>query len=223
MNPLLALVYKELRVELRSKQALMGSLVLAVLILFTFRITFSLMDEKPDSESLAPGVIWSAVIFAGLGLVGSSFNKEVDRHTLEGLWMAPLSRAHLFGGKLAGNLVLLYLVEGIIVLAFAALFSPDPFAGQGPRLVAILVLGGLGFAAIGTLMAAMTSRVPGSWVLLPLLVVPLLIKTVLEMAVAATTYLIEGDLGLFNGALSLLLLYDIIFVLAGLRLAEYAL
>lgn len=225
MNPLGTLVLKELRVELRSRQALLGSLILALLILLVFWFGFSKVDEatKPETDILAPGMIWAAVIFAGLGLLGNSFNKEVDRRTLDGLLMAPVSRGQLFGGKLVGNLLLLYLVEAFIVVAYMAIFGSNPFSGQEPRLVLVMALGGLGFTAVGTLMAAIAARVPGAWVLLPLLVVPLLIKTVLEMAVAATTYLVEGHIDLYDSAVVYLALFDVVYILAGVGLAEHTL
>ena len=225
MNPFGTLVTKELQVELRSRQALLGSLILALLILLVFWFGFSKVDQaaEPETDVLAPGMIWAAVVFAGLGLLGNSFNKEVDRRTLDGLLMAPVSRGQLFGGKLMGNLILLYLVEAFIVVAYMAIFGSNPFSGQEGRLVLVMGLGGLGITAVGTLMAAIAARVPGAWVLLPLLVVPLLIKTVLEMSVAATTYLVEGHTDLVDNAVVYLVLFDIVYIVAGVGLAEYTL
>lgn len=221
MSQISTLVLKELRVELRSKEALLGSLLMALLILLAFRISFSLQDAPPEAEELAPGIIWAAVIFAGLGLFSNTFRREVDRKTLEALTLEPVSRANLYLGKLVGNLILLYALELLIALAFVALFG-NPFHGEEGKMMLILILGGLGFAAVATLMGALTALVESAWLLLPLLTLPIVAKTILEMSVAATTYLIQGN-DAYGYSLVLLGIFDLAFILTGMVLADHTL
>ena len=74
MSPLTALVRKELRVELRSLQGTVaaGMLMLALLLLLRFTLT----NDEIAQARLAPAIIWSVLLFAGLGLLTHTALRE---------------------------------------------------------------------------------------------------------------------------------------------------
>ena len=218
MSPLMALVRKELRVELRSLQGTVaaGMLMLALLLLLRFTLT----NDEIAQARLAPAIIWSVLLFAGLGLLTHTALREGDRGTGEMLRLAPLPRATLFLGVWAGNLVLL---SGLTLLAFGfyiLLFGNGFGANWAPALT-VLLLSVVGVSAAGTLTTQAAAPLPGAWMLGTLLAIPLLLFTVIEASLRALQALLLDDAGVVT-AVTLLLLYDLAFLAGGAWLSELA-
>jgi heme exporter protein B len=83
------------------------------------------------------------------------------------------------------------LVEAILLALFAIFFNVD-LAGRLPGLAAVLALGTVGFAAIGTLFAAMTAHVRARELLFPVLLLPVQVPVLLG-AVKATEAVMAGE------------------------------
>jgi heme exporter protein B len=135
--------------------------VAVVLVIYNFAFEF----RRDTVAALAPGVLWSAVIFSGLLGLGRAFAAEQDQGTLEGLLLCPIDRGLIFLGKLLANLLFMLLVEAITVPLFVSLFDvPLPLLAVMP----LLLLGSLGFAILGTLFAAMAAHTRAREMMLPL-------------------------------------------------------
>ena len=201
---------KDLMVEVRSREIAYTSLFFAVSCVLVF--AFGFVQEGRAPEGAAAAILWIAVMFAGLLALGRTFERERQSETLRALLLAPASRPAIYVGKLAGLMALLLLVEIILVPLLALLFDSrlldHPF-----WLLAIVAAGTLGFAAVGTLFAAMLIRARSRDVLLPVLLFPVTVPVIIA-GVRGTAALLQPEV---DGAIlqfwfALLVAFDVVFV-----------
>jgi heme exporter protein B len=206
-----AIVWKDLTSERRSKAGFNSVAFLGVLILLLFGFALG-----PDTEALrnaAAGALWLAILFAGVLAFNRSYQLELDGGALEPLLLYPAPRWTIFAGKLLANLLFVLLVEAVVVPIAVILFQVQAPGGWIAP-VGVLVLGSVGFVALGTFYASMASRSRAREVLLPLLLFPMLIPVLLASAEASSA-LLAGDPMREAGAwIRLLLAFDVIFVVA---------
>jgi heme exporter protein B len=169
-----ALVWKELLVETRSRESLLSAGVFALLVLVVFNFAFDLRVE--NAASVAPGVLWVTVSFAGVLSLGRAFARERDRQTLDGLLLAPVERSALFAAKALASALAMLVVQVVAVPAFIALFN---LRVDLPRLMLALLLGTIGYAGVGTLFAAMAAHTRAREAMLPLLLFPVQVPVIL--------------------------------------------
>jgi heme exporter protein B len=206
--------------ELRGRQAIVSTLFFAGVVLLLFG--FALGPDAGRLAAAAPGLLWLAVVFAGILAVGRLHVLETDDGALEQLARYPVSRRAIYAGKaLAGFAVMLAL--GLLVLgAVGILFAVDVLAAA-PALVATVTLGAIGVAAVGTFYAGVTVRLRAREVMLPLLMLPVLAPLLLG-AVKATTAALGGDpFGELGAWLQLLVAFDLVMVVAGAATYGYLL
>ncbi|HEY7065645.1 MAG TPA: heme exporter protein CcmB [Chloroflexota bacterium] len=182
----LALVGKDLRLESRRRETIAGVLVFVLLVLTLFLFALDLSPE--EVHRLAPGVLWITLLFAGLLALGRTFALERDQATLDGLLLAPLDRSALYLAKVIATVAFMALVEIVALPIFAAVFDAPLLA---PGVLLTVALGTVGFAAAGTLFAALAAQTRARDVLLPLLLFPLL-APLLIAAARATDDLLAG-------------------------------
>ncbi|HEX7051034.1 MAG TPA: heme exporter protein CcmB [Longimicrobiales bacterium] len=213
-----AVAWKDLTAERRTRANFNAVAFLAILILLLFGFALG-----PDTEALraaAAGILWLTILFSGILAFNRSYQLELEDGALETLLLYPGDRRALFLGKVAANLVFVLLMEAL-VLPLAAVLYDLPLLRPFPGLAGVLVLGTIGFVALGTFYAAMASRVRAREVLLPLLLFPMLVP-VLIAAVEATGAMLSGDPLREGGSwLRLLAAFDLIFVPASWIAFEY--
>ena len=146
-----AIIGKDVATELRTKEMLSTMFVFSLLVIFIFNFAFDL--RASNVQTLAPGVLWVAITFAGMLGLSRSFILERDRGVLDGLLLAPVDRSAIYFGKMIGNVIFISLVEIIILPFFIVLFNQA--ITILPALVGIVILGTIGFAGVGTLFSAM--------------------------------------------------------------------
>ena len=208
-----AVVWKDVLVETRSKETINATLFFSVLLLFVFE--FTLGGDRERLVTVLPGLLWLGVLLAGLLGLGRSFVLERENDCWEALLLTPGDKSAVYVGKLIGNLLLMALVE-LIVLTLFTLFMNIEIARAMPGLLAVLALGSLGIAAVGTLFGAMTAHVRARELLFPVLLLPVLIPVLLAI-VKSTEALLGGEpLGHVSHWLKLLVAADVIYVAAGL-------
>jgi len=215
MRGAFAVAAKDVRVEHRSKTALVSAIGFAVLVLVIFN--FARDAAAVSREVLAPSVLWITFTFSGVIALNRSFTLERDNAALDGLLLAPVSRSALFLGKYLANLAFVFTMEAVALPLFVLFFGVD-LGGRLPAIGLVAVLATAGFVAVGTVFAAMTVRTRYAELMLPLLVLPFLLPPVM-WAVQATAKLLGGrPLGEIVGWLWLLGFYDLVFITAGLLL-----
>ncbi len=217
---MLALIWKDLVLEWRSRETLPALFVLGLLVLVVFSFALALSPE--ESARLAGGILWVAIVIASVLALGRTFLIERENSCIEGLLTSPLDRGSVFLAKLSVNVVLLLAFEVLLLPVFAVLFDVSLFANFA-GLVAVVVAGTIGLAAIGTLfaLAALGSR--AREMVLPLIVLPLQIP--LLIAAVQSTQMVLGGSGLAALGLrgELLVGFDVLAVTAGWLLFEYVL
>jgi heme exporter protein B len=216
----LAIARKDATAELRGRHAIVSTLFFAGVVLLLFGVALG-----PDAARLAaaaPGLLWLAMVFAGILAVGRLHLLETDDGALEQLALYPVPRRTIYAGKAIAGFALM-LALGLLVLgAVGVLFAVDIVAAL-PPLLATVVLGAIGIAAVGTFYAGITVRMHAREVLLPLLMLPVLAPLLLG-AVKATAAALAGDpFGELGAWLQLLVAFDVVMVAAGAATYGYLL
>jgi heme exporter protein B len=204
-----AIARKDALAELRGRSALVSTLFFAGLVLLLFGFALG-----PDSRRLAeaaPGLLWLAIVFAGLLAVGRLHLLETDDAALEQLTLYPVERRAIYLGKALAGFAAMALLGGLLLPAVAILYGLD-LSAAWPALALTVVLGALGFAAVGTFYAALTVRLRAREVMLPLLMLPV-VAPLLLAAVNATAAALAGDpLGELWVWLQLLAAFDVVML-----------
>jgi heme exporter protein B len=201
---------KDLLIEVRSREIVYTTLFFAVSCALVF--AFSFVREGKAVEDAAAGILWVAIAFSGTLALGRAFDRERQNETLRGLLMAPIPRPALYIGKLAGILLLLMTVEVLLVPLTAFLFQA-PLFKYPLMLTGLIVTGTVGFAAVGTLFAAMLVRTRSRDVLLPVLLYPVTVPVIIA-GVRGTATLLQPDvdLAMARAWLSMLVFFDAVFI-----------
>jgi heme exporter protein CcmB len=203
-------MHKDLVIEIRSREILYTTVFFAVACLLVF--SFGFVQNGQPAEGAAAGILWIAVAFSGTLALGRAFERERQNETLRALMLAPVDRPALYVAKLLGVLVLLLAVEAIVVPLVALLFRAPIFSAP-LTLAALLFVGTVGFAAVGTLFAAMLVRARSRDVLLPVLLYPITIPVIIA-GVRGTAALLqpETDVAAARAWLSMLVFFDVVFI-----------
>jgi heme exporter protein B len=230
----LALIRKDLRVEVRARDTLppMLAFSLAVTLLLSFTLPAGRLEVPVDvpgpgtvplADVLA-GFLWVTVLFAGLIGFARTFEIERADGALDALLLVPMDRSALFAAKAGANLISIALIEVMLLPLFALFFGIDLLGGLGALLV-VVVLSDVGFAAVGTLFAALAAHTSSRELVLPILALPALVPVFIA-ATELTSSLFLGE-GLADvasrGWFVILIAFDVIMTTAGALLFDYAL
>lgn len=207
-----AVLVKDLSIEWRTRQAFNAMIFFAVLVLFMF--SFALGPQTARQRDLAAGLLWLAFVFTGLLGLGRTFQVEQENHCLEGLVLWSSTCIAVYVGKVLATVVFLLSVEGVTLVLLAVLYNIDLWRHL-PTLLLILGLGTVGFAAVGTLYAAITVQVRTRELLLPLLLLPVMVPVLLAAVQATAAVLAGQSLAAVTDWLKLLGVCDVIFVTVG--------
>jgi heme exporter protein CcmB len=172
----LLVLRKDVAVEVRSREILYTTLLFAVSAVMIFSIAF--VKDGVPVEGAAPGILWVAVAFSGTLALGRTFERERYGDTLKALLLAPVARPAVYVGKLLGMVALMLIVQ-VVLVPMIAFFFRAAFFARPWTLAALLLLGSIGFASVGTVFAAMLVRARTRDVLLPILLYPITIPVMI--------------------------------------------
>jgi heme exporter protein B len=218
MNPFrvaIAVARKDLRSEWRTRElvpALAQFVVLALVI-----ANFGFQIDSRNASSIAPGVLWLALVFAGLVAFGRTFAAEREQASLEAMLMTPASPVAIFAGKALAATALLVVCEAVMLPALS-LFFGVPFSGA---VIAAVLLATFGMAALGCMFSALVARIRARELMLPLLTLPLWIPFIVAGGQAVQSAM--GLSGNYDQAMALLLDFDILFVVLTSLAARFVL
>lgn len=216
----LVIARKDAMAELRGRHATVSTLFFAAIVLLLFG--FALGPDSARLAAAAPGLLWLAVVFAGILAVSRLHLLETDDGALEQLALYPVSRRAIYAGKALGGLAVMFVLGLLVLGAVGVLFAID-IAGAWLPLLTTVVLGAIGIAAVGTFYAGVTVRLRAREVMLPLLMLPVLAPLLLG-AVKATAAALAGDpFGELGAWLQLLVAFDLIMIVAGMATYGYLL
>jgi heme exporter protein B len=215
-----AVLWKDLVVERRAKEGANALGFFAILLLFLFYL--ALGPDRERIQAALAGLFWLAFLLAGVLGLGRSFALERENDCLDALVLAPGDKGGLYLGKVAGTTALMLAMEVVFIVATGLLYNLDLWAAV-PRLLLVAFFGTVGFAAVGTLFAAMTAQLRAREVLLPVFLLPLVVPVLLA-AVRLTEAALAGDPWSEAAAWwQLLVGFDVVFVVAGMLTFEFVL
>ena len=206
---------KDLRLEWRSRDAIIGMLFFSLLVVVVFSLAFD--PTAAVSRQIAGGILWIVLLFAATTALNQSWNREQRNHVLDAHRLAPSSAAALFLGKALANALFVTAVELVLAPLFIVFYNLHAL-GQPWLLLLVLPLGTWALVANGTFFAALGLRTRNRELMLPLVLFPISIPALLAM-VQATTNILTGEFEP-NLWIKLLLGYDIVFTTACLLLFE---
>ncbi len=219
-----ALLAKDVRMELRTRDMLVSMGVYALLVLTVYGATLSQAGDALDIVNVASGLLWALIVFTSLLGLNRSFSHETENGCLEGVLLAPVSRPAIFLAKATSNLLFLLVVEVIAVPLFFVFFlSGATLPATTPYIVLPLLVGTVGVAGIGTFLSTMTMDTRGKDVLLAILFIPVVFPLLYACVSATSVALvgIEGQMAVFWRSLALAGGYDIIMIAAAWGLYEF--
>lgn len=211
----LAITRKDLVSEWRTRELVpaLGQFVVLALII----ANFGFQIDSHNAPAIAPGVLWLALIFAGLVAFGRAFAAEREQATLEAVLLTAAPPAAIFAGKALAAAILLVLCEAVLLPALGLFFGVPLSLG----LVVAVLLATAGMAALGCMFAAMVAQLRARELLLPLLTLPLWIPFIVAGGQAAQVAMGAG--GSLDQALGLLVDFDILFVVLTSLAARFVL
>ncbi len=220
LNQVGAILWKDIITEYRTKDTLTSMLLFGLLVILMFHFAF-----EPDSmeiERFGPGLLWITFIFAGVLGMNRAFVGERENDSLEGLMLAPINWGAIYLGKMLSNLSFMLIVEGIILFCFAVFFNFNLLPRIG-WMLGITFLGTLGFASVGTILAAISMNTRMSEVMLPILLLPLALPVVLGAVLATAAIFTDPPGEHLMIWIKMLVVFDVIFVTLPLMIFEYVL
>lgn len=214
----LAVLRKDLRAELRTGETVPAMCLFAVMTLVVFHFAF---DRESVEGDLAAGILWVTVLFAAMLGINRLFVAEREQGGFDGFLLAPVDRTAMLVAKVAALLAFLVAVELVTVPAFALLLlEPAP----DPRLIAVLGLGDIGIAVVGTLTSALAVQTRARELIVPIVTLPLLLPVIIAAASATGPLLADGGAGSVPMKwMAVLGLYDLIFGLIAYAVFDFLL
>lgn len=177
---------KDLRTEVRAREVLATMAAFSLLAVVVTGLAFDL--RVPNGAMVAPGVLWIVVLYAGVIGLNRSFGAENDRGTLAALLLAPVDRSAIYFGKFFANLLFLLATVAIVLPAMLVIFDVSLFH---PLILLGLLLGVVGYVAVGTLFAALAASARARESLLPVLLLPVMVP-VFTAGVGLTANVLDG-------------------------------
>jgi heme exporter protein B len=211
-----AVVWKDLAAELRSRELLSAMLVFALLVILIFN--FALELDAKARANVTSGVLWVIFAFAGTLGLNRSMSQEKDRGCLDGLLLAPVDRSAIYFGKALGNLIFMLVVEIVVLPVYSALYNVNLFH---LGLILVILLGSIGYVAVGTLLASMAVQTRTRDILLPILLFPVVIPVFIAAVKASSGFLQGIPMDEIMPWLNLLVVYDVVFTALAFMVFDY--
>jgi len=218
MKPIAAIVFKDIIVEMRSKESISSMLMFGILVLVIFIFAFE--SRGIDKTMVGPGELWVAFSFAAILGLNRSLAMEIDNDCLQGLLLAPLGRGELYLGKVASNFIFMMIAELVVLPVFFILNNLN-FDQRFLGIVGISVLGTLGIAAVGTILSTISANTRMKEVMLPILQIPLTVPVVIA-SVEATSQVLNNEKPEISAWLSILAGFSIVYLTVSYLVFEFA-
>ncbi len=184
-----AMVAKDLRRELRSKEISITTSAFALMLMMIFSFAFYAGEES--KAAIFPGVLWISIIFTATLAISRTFVQEKEHGCLRALALIPGTGTSLYIAKFSLNVLLVALFELVLVPALVLAFDID-FATHAPTYLIAIAAGSTGFIALGTSVSAMMVHNHLRDIMLPIVLYPLAMPLVIA-AVVATRSVVTGD------------------------------
>lgn len=218
LRPIATVLWKDLLLEVRTKEVVTPTLVFAFLVTVVFNFVFE--PSAAVVAVVAPGVLWVGFTFAGTLGLNRTFALEKERGGVEGLMLCPVGREQIYLGKMLASFLFILVVELVMLPVFGVLFNLPLLL---PWLWLVAVAATLGFSAVGTVFSAMAVNTRAREIMLPVLFFPIAVPVIIA-AVEATRAILGGEpWGDFRHWIELTAAFDAVFVVAAAATFEFVL
>jgi heme exporter protein B len=207
-----AIVWKDLVIERHTRQALSIMIVFSIAAVIVFN--FALELRLDAARNVATGLLWIVILLAGTLGLNRSLANEQENHSMEAVLMAPVDRSAIYVGKVISVSLFVLLLEAVLLPIFIAFFNRPYWR---PQVIIIIILGTIGYVAAGVLVSSMSIQTRSRDVLLPVLLLPLSLPSVLAAATAASAYMFP-ELPLWSEVqtpIALVVAFDVLMLTAG--------
>lgn len=213
----LLLLRKELLIELRTGEIVVTTGLFATLIAVLASLSFYVDPES--ALRVAPGVLWTAISFAGVLAMGRSWSREREHDVIRALLLAPVPRAAIYLSKAIASCTFLFIVELVLLIEVAVLYNIALGAVFGPLLL-LVGLGTIGFCAAGTLFSALSVKSRAREMMLAVVVFPVVTPALLCGVVGTRELFLGATLAELTPWLALLGAFDIAMLAGGILLFD---
>ena len=214
-----ALFARDFRLLWRRRGDALNPVLFALLVVSLF--PFALGPQPDILARIAPGVIWVALLLAGLMSLDTLFRSDLEDGSLEQLMLAPHPLALLVACKIVVHWLSTALPLMLATPLLSALLHLPP--EQLPVLMVSLALGTPLLSLIGAIVVALTVGMRRSGMLLALLALPLYVPVLIfgagSVMAAAQGLPFDGALLLLGAGLVLALVLAPLAAAAALRIA----
>ncbi len=223
MTAVWAVLWKDLRIERHTRQLISIMLIFSIISVVVFNFALGAATLTPGSQTAgnaAMGFLWATILLAGTLGLNRSLSSEQENRSLDAILLAPIDRSAIYLGKVLSITIFTLIVEAILIPIFIAFFN-KPF--WRPQVLGVLVLGTIGYLAAGVLVTSMSTQTRLKEVLLPVLLLPLTLPSLLS-AGTATAALIRPELPAWSEIqfpIALVIVYDICMITAGFLTYHY--
>src|SRR5260370_6669362 len=176
LSQVMTITAKDLRAEMRNKEAINASLSFALVVLLL--LSFAFEPTEQTTREISGGLLWIVFACAGTLILNRSFARELPNDCLDALIAAPISGAALFLVKAIANYLLVLAVQ-LVSLPVCSIFNSVHLSQQFWPLMGVVFLGGWGITVIGTIFSALTVNIRLREVMLPMLTFPILIPALM--------------------------------------------
>ena len=210
--------WKDLRIELRSREILYTMAFFGALLVVIFSFVFP--RQPAVVRAAVPGMLWVTLAFAGTIGLGRAFDRERENDTMRALLLSPVPRLSVFLGK-AIAIAVLVLAVAVVATPLLALFLDAPLLDHLGPIALVLALGSVGFAIVGSVFAATLLKVRSRDVLLPVILYPLLVPLFVAGTKATGVLVsVEPDFDIAWYWIRFLGIYDAAFLVLSLWIFE---
>ena len=205
---------KDLAIEWRSREILATSGFLAVVVVLVFSFAFVVGGVAPPPTVVA-GILWVAILISGVVGLGRTFDRERDGDAIRALLLSPVPRTAIYAGKLLATIALMLSVE-IAVLVLVTVFFNARIGAHAAQIAALLLLGTVGFATVGSVFSAALLRAKSRDVLLSTLLYPIVVPLLIAGARGTANLLdFTPDLDAATFWTEFMAAVDVIFLVVG--------
>jgi len=179
MRTALAILRKDLLLELRTLETIPSMAMLAVITCVIFHFG---LNRNALSGQLAAGVLTVTLLFASMLGINRLFVAEREQGGFDAFLLAPVDRTAMLTAKATALFVYLLVLELIAVPAFALFLAPPHLGSSLPGVILILVLSDIAFAVIGTFVSAIAVQTRARDLIGPMIGLPLLLPALIATA-----------------------------------------
>ncbi len=221
MRTAITVLRKDLLLELRTLETVPAMILFSLVTFVIFH--FGLNQATIDGQ-LAAGVFTATLLFASMLAVNRLFVAEREQGGFDAFLLAPVDRSSLLLAKSAALIVFLAVLELIAVPAFGLLLLGTPLGPTLPGLIAVLALGDVALAVVGTLVSAIAVQTRARDLIGPIIGLPLLLPALIATARGIGPLFAPHTSGSPPGRwVAILALYDLVFALLAFAVFDFLL